>query len=481
MERQIPPTGPTTDHTTAVPGIVIDPAASYAFAGRLRGELVVPDSAAYDEARAVWNGMIDKRPALVARCTDTADVVAAVDFARDHGLLLALRGGSHNVAGHATCDGGLVADLSPMNGVRVDPEASTVRVDGGALWSDVDAATAPHGLAVPAGLVSATGVAGLILGGGFGWLARRYGLTCDHLLSAEVVTADGAVLTASEDEHPDLFWALRGGGGNFGAVTEFEFRARRVPEVTAGLVIHRLEDAAEVIREYRRVVYEAADSLTCYLLFRPAPPAPFVPQELHGRPILALVLCALGEPEEAEALARPLRDIGDPVADIVTRRPYSAWQSFSDANWQPGWRDYWKADYMSSLPDEAVDILVAHAAELPTTVSDFKVAHFEGAIARVPTDATAFPHRDAPHVFALNTRWKDPAQDAEMIAWSRSFHAAMKPFGTGGVYVNFVGDDEGEDRVHQSFGPNYPRLAQIKAAYDPKNLFRVNQNIRPSI
>lgn len=448
------------------------------FATKLEGDLVTPGSDRYDDARSVWNGMIDRRPALIARCLTPGDVVTAVDFARQRDLLIAVRGGGHNVAGHGTCDDGLVLDLSPMDAVSVDPRKRTARVQGGAVWAQVDDATTPHGLAVPNGLVSTTGVGGLTLGGGFGWISRAHGLTCDNLLSAQVVTADAETLTASDRENPELFWALRGGGGNFGVVTELEFALHPVGKVLAGLVIHPLDRATSVLRSYRDIVRKAPDELTCYLLFRPAPAAPFLPEEVHGEPILALVICALGDPDSAEAAARPLRELGDPLADVVSRRPYVEWQRFSDANWEPGYRDYWKADYLTGLPDAALDTLVEHAATLPTPHSDFKIAHFEGAVGRPSPSATAFPHRDAPFVLNVNARWEDPAEDGEHIAWARRLYEAMQPFASG-VYVNFLGD-EGEERVRQAYGENYQRLARIKADYDPKNLFRMNQNIEPA-
>ena len=448
------------------------------FARQLEGALVTPGSEGYDDARAVWNGMIDRRPALVVRCAEIADVQAAVAFTREQDLPLAVRGGGHNVAGHGTCDDGLVIDLSPMHQVTVDPSRRPARVQGGALWAQVDDATTEHGLAVPNGLVSTTGVGGLTLGGGFGWISRKYGLTCDNLLSARVVTADGELITANDRENPELFWGLRGGGGNFGVVTEFEFGLHPVEDVLAGLVIHPLDRAGSVLRGYREIVREAPDELTCYLLFRPAPPAPFLPEEVHGEPILALVICAVGDEETAEAAAQHLRELGEPLTDGVSRRPYVEWQRFSDANWEPGFRDYWKANYLTGLPDAALDTLVEHAATLPTSMSDFKVAHFEGAVGRVSSSATAFPHRDAPFVLNVNARWENPAKDDEHVAWTRGLYEAMQPFARG-VYVNFLGD-EGDERVRQAYGTNYERLTRLKAEVDPDNVFRKNQNIEPA-
>lgn len=448
---------------------------------QLKGKLISPEDGYYDEARSVWNGMIDKRPSLIARCRGVVDVMNAVNFARNNDLTAAIRGGGHNIAGHAVCDGGLVIDLSQMRSVRVDPQAKTARVGPGAVWADLDRETQAFGLAVPGGLVSSTGVAGLTLGGGFGWLSRKYGLTCDNLLSADVVTAEGRFLKASATENADLFWALRGGGGNFGAVTSFEFELHEVgPTLLSGLLLYRLEDAPAVIRHYRKVIADAPDELSCYLLFRPAPRAPFLPEDVHGRPILALVMCYAGDSEAGEEATRPLRDFGQPLADKVAPRPYTKFQQISDANWQPGFRDYWKAEYLRGLSDEAIDTLVHFAGTIPTTMTDFKIAHFEGAISRIPGDATAFPHRKAPFVININTRWKNPKEDKSNIAWTRKFFDAMQTFSTGGTYVSFLGE-EGPQRIQAAFGDNYQRLVEIKNKYDPRNFFRLNQNIKPQL
>lgn len=449
------------------------------FAGRMEGATILPRDPAYDEARAVWNGMIDREPGLIARCESVSDVQAAVRFAGDHDLLVAVRGGGHNVAGHAVCDGGLVVDCSRMRSVEVDPDDRVARVGPGATWADVDEATGTHGLAVPGGLVSSTGVAGLTLGGGFGWLSRAHGLTCDNLLSAEVVTADGDRVRAGPDENTDLFWALRGGGGNFGVVVSFDFRLHPVDDVVAGPVMHDLEDAPEVLRGYRELVDGAPDELTCYLLFRAAPAAPFLPEEIQGEPALALVICWCGAPDAGLEATRPLRELGDPLADMVERRPYAEWQTFTDDKWEPGYRDYWKAEYLEGLDGDAISTLVSHARSLPTPLSDFKVAHFGGAVSRVPDEATAYPHRDAPFLLNINTRWEDPERDDEHTAWTRDVHRAVQPFATGGTYVNFLGE-EGEGRIRAAYGDSYDRLAAVKRRYDPENRFRVNQNIEPA-
>ena len=446
---------------------------------RIDGQTIFPTHPEYDEARTVWNGMIDRRPGLIARCESVDDVRSAVRFAARHDLLLAVRGGGHSVAGHGVCDDGLVVDCSPMRDVEVDPDARIARVGPGATWADVDGAAGEHGLAVPGGLVSSTGVAGLTLGGGFGWLSRAHGLTCDNLVSADVVTPGGDLIRAGREEHPELFWALRGGGWNFGVVVSFEFRLHPVSEVFAGPVLHRLDDAPDVLREYREIVSDAPDELTCYLLFRHAPPAPAVPDDARGEPALALVVFWCGDPERGAEATRPLRALGDPLADLVQRRPYTEWQQFSDESWEPGYRDYWKADYLEGLSDGALATLVEFGRSLPTSLSDFKVAHFEGTVARPPDGGTAFPHRDAPFVLNINTRWEEPAADEGHIAWTREFHRAMHPHTTGGTYVNFLGD-EGEGRVRSAYGDAYERLAAVKRRYDPNNRFRMNQNVEPA-
>ncbi len=449
-------------------------------ANQLNGRLIEPDDTDYDPARSVWNGMIDKKPALIARCRDAADVVQAVNFARKNDQLIAVRGGGHNIAGHGVCDEGLVIDLSGQRAVRVDPDARKAWVEPGATWADLDAETQRFGLAVPGGLVSSTGVAGLTLGGGFGWLSRKFGLTCDSLTAAEVVTAEGRMLRAGDTENTDLFWALRGGGGNFGVVTSFEFDLHEVgPQVLSGKLFYRLEDAPAVLRHYREALAGIPDELSCYILFRQAPPAPFLPEEIHGRTILALAMCYAGDPEAGEQATRVFRDFGRPLADKVARRPYTEFQQITDGKWQPGYRDYWKSDYLPGLSDEAIATMIRFARDLPTPMTDFKVPHFEGAISRIPNSATAFPHRKAPFAIAINTRWEDSADDEEHIAWTRRFTDAMQAFTTGGVYANFLGD-EGQQRVRDAFGANYERLAAIKAQYDPDNFFCLNQNIQPA-
>jgi FAD/FMN-containing dehydrogenase len=447
----------------------------------LRGELISPADAGYESARSVWNGAIDRRPACVARCTGVADVAAAVRFARGRGLEIAVRGGGHNVAGTAVCDDGVVIDLSPMKAVWVDPAARVARVQGGALWGDVDRETQLHGLATTGGIVSHTGVAGLTLGGGIGWLMRKHGLTVDNLLAADVVTAEGDVLRASADEHPDLFWALRGGGGNFGVVTSFDFRLHPLgPEVLAGPVLWDAADAGEVLRFYRDFVHDAPDELGTVLRFGTAPPLPDIPGSLHWRPVLIVASCYAGPVEEAERVLRPLRAFGAPLLDLVGPTPYVGHQSGIDSTVPHGWRYYWKSTYLPELGDDLVDVLAEHAFAASSPRSYVAVFHLGGAVGRVSEDDTAFGNRQASHAVTLDAVWR-PGEDHgdDDTAWTRRFFAALDRF-RDGVYVNFLGADEGPDRVREAYGDAlYDRLAGVKATYDPDNVFHLNQNIRP--
>jgi FAD/FMN-containing dehydrogenase len=447
----------------------------------LRGVLLRPGDDAYEVARSVWNASIDRRPALIARCTGTADVVAAVEFARDEELVVAVRGGGHNVAGNAVCDDGLVIDLSTMKGIRVDPLARTARAQGGLTWGDVDHETQTFGLATTGGLVSSTGIAGFTLGGGIGWLGRKYGLACDNLISADVVAADGRHLIASPTQHPDLLWALRGGGGNFGVVTSFEYQLHAVaPPVLAGLVFHPIERGAELLRFYRDFVAGAPDELSAYVVLRVAPPAPFLPEHVHGTAVVAIAVCYAGPLEEGEELVRPLRSFGRPLVDLIRPMPYVAWQAMFDASWEAGFQNYWKSHYLCGLGDGAVDTLLSHLASITSPLSDTKIAHLQGAVSRVGEAQTAFGNRDAPFVLNINTRWSGREESDKHIQWTREFFEAMEPHSTGGVYVNFLGD-EGESRVRAAYGEaNWERLIGLKKTYDPTNFFRLNQNIKPS-
>lgn len=462
----------------AIHAVALDDTAVSRLARELRGELIHPGDATYDGARRVWNGMIDRRPALIARCAAPDDVIAAAGFAREHGLLVAVRGGGHNVAGNATCDGGLVIDLTPMRAVVVDPERRTARAEGGARWGELDAAAAAHGLATTGGAVSTTGIAGLTLGGGVGWLARKHGLTCDNLRAVEIVTADGRLLVANEHEHADLFWAVRGGGGNFGVVTAFEYRLHPLTTVLGGMVLHPIERAGEALRFFRAFAAGAPEELSTLFYFFVAPPVTFLPPELHNTPLVGLAVCYAGDPAQGEEVLRPLRRFGPPLVDEIRPTPYTAMQRLIDAGSPPGLRNYWKAGFLRGLDDDAIATIAAHLARANAPGPFLEVFQFNGAVNRVAPDATAFAHRAAQFDLTIGAKWTDPAADAHQIGWVRDCYTALEPFTTGGVYVNYLGD-EGEQRVRAAYGANYDRLATVKARYDPDNLFRMNQNITP--
>jgi FAD/FMN-containing dehydrogenase len=447
-----------------------------------RGQVIVPADADYEASRRIWNGAIDRRPACIARCTGMADVVAAVRFARERDLLVAVRSGGHGVAGHAVCDGGLMIDLSPMKGVRVDPEARTARAQAGVLWGELDRETQLHGLATVGGIVTHTGIAGLTLGGGIGWLMRKHGATVDNLLSVDLVTADGDLVTASESVNPDLFWGVRGGGGNFGIVTSFEYRLHPVgPTVLSGPIFHPLEDAPEVLRFYREFAAAAPDELTTIFELSVAPPVPFLPQDVHGKPIVMVGACYAGPPEAGVAVVRPLKEFGKPIVDLLEPQSYLALQSMFDPAVPHGWHRYWKGVELPPLTDEAIDTLVAQAAAQTSPKSYCIVFQLGGAVSQVGAEETAFSQRDAAHNMAINAVWTedDPEPDRH-IAWARDFFDAMQPHTSGRVYLNFLGD-EGQDRVRAAYGErNYERLAQLKRTHDPTNFFRLNQNIQPA-
>ena len=451
-----------------------------ALSGRLRGSLLLPGAPGYEKSRSIWNAMIDRRPAAIVHAAGAADVIQVVAFAGEHELLLAVKGGGHNIAGHAVCEGGLMLDLSLMKSVRIDPFARTARVEPGATLADFDREAQAFGLATPTGINSTTGVAGLTLGGGFGWLSRKFGLTIDNLLSVDLVTARGKLLHASEREHEDLFWAVRGGGGNFGVVTSFEFRLHPVgPEVLSGLIVHPFTKAKELLQGYRRIVATAPEELTCWMVLRKAPPLPFLPPEVHGTEVVVLALCYAGDMEQGRRAVAPLRMLGKPIADVVGPHPFAGWQTAFDPLLQPGSRNYWKSHDFVELGDGAIDLVLEYAGRFPSPDCEIFIAGLGGAINRVPTDATAYPHRNTQFVMNVHTRWGDPGQDGTCIAWAREFFERMTPHATGGVYVNFMPEDE-EQRVRAgAYGPNFERLAKLKARYDPTNLFRLNQNIRP--
>ncbi|MGH2931241.1 MAG: FAD-binding oxidoreductase [Gaiellaceae bacterium] len=447
----------------------------------VRGPVILPADPGYDAARAIWNGAIDRRPACIARCTGVADVVAAVRFARERDLLVAVRSGGHGVGGHALCEDGLVIDLSPMKGIRVDPVARTARAEAGVLWGELDRETQLHGLATVGGIVTHTGIAGLTLGGGIGWLMRKHGATVDNLVSVDLVTADGEVLTASGDEHPDLFWGVRGGGGNFGVVTSFEYRLHPVgPIVLAGPVFYSLDDAPEVLRFYREFIAAAPDELTTIFDLSVAPPVPFLPQEVHGKPIVMVGACYAGSPDEGTEVVRPLKQFGRPIVDLLEPKPYTSLQSMFDPLVPHGWHRYWKSVELPPLTDDAIDTLVEHASAFTSPKSYCIVFQLGGALSRVGQDETAFSQRDAAHNVNINAVWTEDDPEGERhVAWAREFFSAMQPQAGEHVYVNFLGD-EGADRVRQAYGERqYERLAELKRTYDPTNFFRLNQNIEP--
>lgn len=451
------------------------------FAATLRGALIAQGDPSYDEARAVWNGLIDRWPALIVRCSGVADVVDAVAFARDNDLPLSIRGGGHNVAGNAVNDGGVVIDLSAMRGVHVDPQTRNARVQGGATWGDVDRETQVFGLAAPGGVVSTTGVAGLTLHGGLGHLRRTHGLSIDNLLAVEIVTADGQVRTANATEHDDLFWAVRGAGSNFGVVTSFEFRLHPVgPLVQQCVPFYALEDGPAVLRAWRNFTATAPDEVNSILIPWSVPDIDAFPAELRGRPVLIPATVYVGPVEDGARVMQPLREIATPLLDLSGPAPFATLQADFDPFFPAGRLYYWKSTYVDDFSDEAIDTLLRYARDRPSPMSDMGLWHLGGAISRVDAGATAFGRRDAPYLFTAESTWTDPAETDRNIAWARDSIAAMQPFSKGGLYLNFPGLGEEKDAlVRAAFGSNYDQLVALKTKYDPTNLFRMNQNIRP--
>jgi FAD/FMN-containing dehydrogenase len=446
---------------------------------QVHGQVIAPGDADYEQARKVYNGMIDKRPAAVVRCVDVADVMAVVRTAREQNLLLAIRGGGHNGGGLGTCDDGLVIDLSPMKGVRVDPTARTADVGPGCLWADVDHATHAFGLAVPTGFLSSTGVGGLTLGGGIGYLTREYGLTIDNLLSADVVLADGRFVTASEHSHPDLFWALRGGGGNFGVVTSFQFRLQPVKTVYAGPTFWPLDQAADVLKAYREFIRSAPEHVNGFFAFLTVPPSPMFPEHLHLQKVCAVMWVCTSAASRAEPATRPMRSVGTPLLDHQGEMPLPAVNSLFNPLYPAGLQWYWRADFVTEVSDEAVARHVEHGSALPTMLSTVHLYAIDGAAHRVGRNDTAFSYRDANWALVIVGVDPDPANAPAITDWCREYFDAVHPYSSGGAYVNFM-MDEGQERVRASFRDNYTRLAEIKRKYDPTNLFRVNQNIHPA-
>jgi FAD/FMN-containing dehydrogenase len=450
--------------------------------GAFQGQQFRPGDDGYDDARAIYNGMVDKRPLLVARCSGVGDVIEAVNLAREKGLALAVRCGGHNVAGKAVCDDGIVIDLRGMKGVHVDRNRRTARVNGGVTWGEFDRETQLFGLTTPGGRMTGTGVGGFTLGGGYAWTSTVHGLACDNLISAEVVTADGRVVTASEDENADLLWGLRGGGGNFGVVTSYEFRLHDLgPMIYGGMVVHPIDAAVDAARAWRDWIESAPDEVGAALGILLAPPEPFVPPEVQGTPVMGILAMYCGTPDEGEEALRPLKtEIGPPAVDLLDRIPYTAFQAIVDPFSPTGWLNYHRGEHLTGLPDEAIEAYVRNGRKVSTPMGQTILFRTGGAIARVPDEATAASHRDAPYMWHPIAAWSDPADTDAQIAWVRESSEAMRPFATGGVYLNFE-QDEGAEHVRAGYSPEkYARLVELKDKYDPGNLFRVNQNIAPS-
>lgn len=459
--------------------VVIAPEVLQAFKAGFRGPVLDRDTPAYDEARKVWNGMIDRRPGLIVRCSGTADVQHALRFARQHRLLLSVRGGGHNLAGLAVCEGGLMLDLSLMRGVSVDVKNRTARAQGGCTLANVDRETQVHGLATVLGFVSPTGIGGLTLGGGFGYLTRRFGYACDNVVSMEVVSADGTVLRAAADENADLFWALRGGGGNFGIVTSFEYKLHPVgPEILGGAVVWRGEDTAQVLDFCHHFTDTTPRETTCVAVLRRAPPAPWLPAELHDKPIIAVFVCHSGDIEEGEKIVAPLRALGKPVADIITRRPYTQMQSLLDATQPNGRRYYQKSTYLAQLSPQVIAAAVEQAARIPSPHSGIALFQLQGTLGDLPADRCPAGHRDAAFLFNIVSSWEQAADDELNRRWTRDLFDAVAPHSTGGTYINFLNEEEGRERIEAAYGrQNLERLVKLKQKYDPENLFRHTKGV----
>lgn len=445
----------------------------------VKGQLVLPEARNYDEVRAIWNGMIDRRPAVIVQCADADDVIQTISFARENGLEISIRGAGHNIAGNAVCDNGVTIDLSTMNNVRLDAEKRRAYVEPGATLGDFDKVVQELGLAMPVGVNSTTGISGLTLGGGFGWLTRKYGMTIDNLVSAQVVTADGNKLRASANENPDLFWAIRGGGGNFGVVTEFEFQLHPVgSEVLAGLIVFPFAQAKQVLREYRQFVASIPEELNVWALLRQAPPLPFLPESVHGKKVVVLPVFYVGDMAEGEKLIQPLRSFGDAYGEHIGVQPYVEWQQAFDPLLTRGARNYWKTHNFTELSEGALDTVIEFADQLPTYQCEIFIALIAGAANRIAPDAMAYFHRDAKFVLNVHARWDEPEQDERCITWAREFFQASAPYASAGAYVNFMTEEEG-GRIAAVYGDNYSRLVAIKRHYDPENIFHLNQNIKP--
>ncbi|MGF1684098.1 FAD-binding oxidoreductase [Photobacterium minamisatsumaniensis] len=446
---------------------------------QIQGRVIVPNDPDYDEKRQIWNAMIDKRPAVIIQCSNASDVLHALNYAKDNQAEVTIRGAGHNIAGNAICDDGVMIDLSEMKGVRIDANSQRAYVQPGVTLADFDAAAQQHGLATPVGINSTTGIAGLTLGGGFGWLTRKYGMTIDNLLSAQVTTADGRQLTASENENSDLFWAIRGGGGNFGIVTEFEFKLHHVgPEIVAGLIVYPFDQAKQVLTSYREFTQTAPEDLNVWVVMRQAPPLPFLPEEVHGKEVIVLAIFYAGETEAADKLIEPLRQFGTPYGEHIGAQPYTAWQQAFDPLLTAGQRNYWKSHNFTDLGDEVFAHLLHYVGDLPSPQCEIFIGQLAGVANNVDSTAMAYSSRDAKFVINVHARWETPDEDEKTIDWARDFFYATKPYASAGVYVNFMTDDE-SSRVSAAYDCNYQRLVDIKRKYDPDNFFHHNQNIKP--
>ena len=450
------------------------------FGESLRGEIIKPGDSNYDESRKIWNVMIDRKPALIVQVAGADDVSSAIKFARTNKLDITVRGAGHNIAGNSICDGGLMIDFSAMKKVRVDVGKKIAYVEPGATLKDFDGEVQKHGLATPVGINSTTGIAGLTLGGGFGWLTRKYGFTIDNLLSAEVVTVDGRKLGTSEKENADLFWAIRGGGGNFGVVTQFEFKLHPVgPEILAGLLVFPFKQAKSILKQYRDFIQTTSPEFNVWVVMRKAPPLPFLPTEVHGKEVVVLAICVISDFDKGDKLIEKMRGFGEPVGEHIGRMPYVNWQQAFDPLLTPGARNYWKSHNFTELKDDAIDSMIEYAGKLPSPQCEIFIGYLEGKSNNVPADAMAYPSRDLKYILNVHGRWDDAKQDKECINWSREFFNATLKFASSGAYVNFMTEEE-KERVAKAYGPNYDRLVQIKKKYDPDNLLRYNQNIKPN-
>ena len=455
---------------------MLDKQAVKDFGTSLRGKLIQPGDGDYDESRKIWNAMIDKKPALIVQVANADDVSSAIKFAVANKLEITIRGAGHNIAGNCICDGGLMIDFSAMKKVRVDTDKKNAFVQPGATLKDLDAETQKYGLATPVGINSTTGIAGLTLGGGFGWLTRKYGFTIDNLLSAEIVTVDGKKLKASEKENVDLFWAIRGGGGNFGVVTEFEFKLHSVgPEILAGLLVFPFKQAKSILKQYKNFITTTPPEFNVWVILRKAPPLPFLPEDVHGKEVVVLAIAVVGDFDNGEKLVNSLRAFGQPVGEHIGRMPYVNWQQAFDPLLTPGSRNYWKSHNFIELKDDALDLMIDYASKLPTPQFEIFIGYLEGKFNTVPVNAMAYPNRDLKYILNVHGRWDDAKQDKMGIGWAREFFTATSKYASAGAYVNFMTEDE-QDRVTKAYGPNYNKLVSIKMKYDPNNLLKHNQN-----